>query len=485
MSLKNIAISAVAAVVLTACSQNPATGKNEFTLVSPAQERQIGAEQHPKMVQHFGGIYDEGMVGGYVAAVGGRVAGNTGTSANGYHFTLLDSPVINAFALPGGYVYVTRGLLALANNEAELASVLGHEIGHVTARHGAKRQTQSTLISLLAIGLGVAFQNDLVNQASQIAGAYFVTSYSRDQEYEADQLGVGYINRTGYDPYGAPRFLQQMDRNTQLMAKLAGQEGRSNAMDFFATHPPAPDRVRRAAAKAGTFAGPGEKPALRDAYLDQIDGMIYGDSPEEGFVRGRKFLHPVLKMGFEVPEGFYMMNSSQAVVARGPNNSAIQFDAAPVDPRMSTSAFIRDVWAKGAQIDNVETIDVNGFKGATTAITLNQQGGSMTYRLIALRIANDKVHRFLMAAPTRTYNQLAEEFRRTTYSYRRLSDREVANLKPYRLRVVTVGRGDSVRSLAARMPYDRYNEDRFRVLNAMGPNDTLRAGQRVKIVTAQ
>ncbi len=472
------------AFAVTACAQNPATGKNDFTLMSPQQEQQIGAEQHPQILKAFGGAYQEGNAGMYAASVGGRLVANSELKGQPFRFTVLDSPVVNAFALPGGYVYITRGLMALANDEAELASVLGHEIGHVTARHGAQRQTRSTLVGLLALGLGVAFQNDIVNQVSQIAGAAYITSYSRDQEYQADGLGVRYLGNTGYDPYGAPRFLSHLDANTNLRAKLAGMDGRSSGGDFFSTHPPAPDRVRRVQGQASQMAQPGERPANRNAYFDIIDGMIYGDGPEQGYVRNRKFLHPVLKIGFEVPQGFSMENSSSAVVARGPNDAVIQFDAAPVDANMSTAAFIQDVWTQGVEVQQLESIDVNGIRAATGVVTVNQQGQSLTVRLVAYRIGRAKLHRFIMMAPARTYNAMSESFRRATYSYRRLSDREAASLKPYRLRIVTVGRGDSVQSLARRMPYDSHNEDRFRVLNGMAPGQGLQVGQRVKIVSA-
>ncbi|MGB0921328.1 MAG: M48 family metalloprotease [Alphaproteobacteria bacterium] len=481
--MKRAIFTAGFAALLTACAENPATGKNELSLMSPAQERQIGAREHPKILQAFGGVYDEGNGGLYVASVGGRLVANSELKGQPFRFTLLDSPVVNAFALPGGYVYITRGLMALANDEAELASVLGHEIGHVTARHGAQRQTRSTLVGILALGLGVALQNDIVNQVSQVAGAYYISSYSRGQEYEADGLGVRYLGRTGYDPYGAPRFLGHMDANTNLQAQLAGKEGRSNANDFFSTHPPAPDRVQRARAQASKHARANAQPANRDAYLDVIDGMIYGDSPDQGFVRNRKFLHPKLKFGFEVPQGFVMSNSSAAVVASGPNNAAIQFDAARIDPNMSTAAFIQQEWVQSIEVRDMERITVNGVEAATGWVEVSQGGESLTVRLVAYRVGRDSVHRFLMMAPSRAFASMAESFRRATYSYRKLGDTEAANLKPYRLRVVTVRRGDTVRSLAARMPFQSHNEDRFLVLNGLRRGAAVQAGQRVKIVT--
>ncbi|MEN8723085.1 MAG: M48 family metalloprotease [Alphaproteobacteria bacterium] len=482
--MKSLLVGAVAVPLLAACVQNPATGKSEFTLMSPSQEAAIGKENHAKILEQFGGAYDDPAVGGYVATVGGRVAAKSELPANQFHFTVLDSPVVNAFALPGGYVYVTRGLMALAKDEAELASVLGHEIGHVTARHGAQRQTRSTLIGLLAVGVSAAAGNQAVSQVAGLAGQYFIASYSREQEFQADDLGLRYISRTPMDPYGSPRFLQRLGDHSELQQRIAGADGRSSMADFFATHPSSPDRVRRATGKAQNIAQPGQKAKGQGAYYNAIDGMIFGDSREQGFIRSKQFLHPIMKLAFKVPDGFTMMNSSAAVQARHDSGQAIiQFDGAKMPAHGSLRRFLVEDWGKGVEVKQVESIRINGMRAETGAVTTTQNGQAVTHRLVAIHYGGDRIYRLHMMAPQEQFNSFADGFQRTTYSFRKLSDREAADLKPYRLRIVTVKRGQTVTGLARQMPHDTFKVERFRVLNGLGPNDTLQAGQKVKLVT--
>ncbi len=482
---KTLLIGFVIAPLMTACTQNPATGKSEFTLMSPAQEAAIGKENHAKILEQFGGAYDDPAIGGYVASVGGRMAAKSELPANQFHFTVLNSPVVNAFALPGGYVYVTRGLLALAKDESELASVLGHEIGHVTARHGAQRQTRSTLIGLLAVGVSAAAGNQAVSQAAGLAGQYFIASYSREQEFQADDLGLRYISRTHMDPYGSPRFLGRLGDHSELQQRIAGADGRSSLADFFATHPSSPDRVRRATGRAQKIAQPGQKARGEGAYLSTIDGMIYGDSPEQGFIRNKQFLHPIMKLAFKVPDGFTMMNSSAAVQARHDSGQAIiQFDGAKMPAHGSLRRFLVEDWGKGVEVTQVESIKINGMRAETGSVTTTQNGQPVTHRLVAIHYGGDKIYRLHMMAPQSQFNKFATGFQRTTYSFRKLSDREAKGLKPYRLRIVTVGRGQTVASLARKMPYDTFQEERFRVLNGFDANEEVRAGQKVKLVTA-
>ena len=278
---------------VSACVTNQATGKSELaTLMSSEDEAAEGAAAHPKIVSAYGGVYGDPVVGSYVTGVTQRIAGATQLPDQHYRVTVLNSPVINAFALPGGYVYVTRGLLALVDDEAELAGVLGHEIGHVIARHGAQRQTAALGTTLLGAVLGAVAGDGAVNQVVSLGGQGLLAGYSRDQEYEADSLGVRYLAGAGYDPYAQGDFLAAMDENAKAEALITG-ESDTGGSDWLASHPATPERVaaaRREAQATQVPRGQGER--NKQALFHRIDGMVYGDGPEQGLIRGQTFFTP-------------------------------------------------------------------------------------------------------------------------------------------------------------------------------------------------
>lgn len=481
--LKRIA-AAAGLCVLAACATNPATGERQLTFMSQEQEAQIGAQQHGQVLQLFGGAYDDARLGSYVASIGGRIAQRTETPNAQFRFTVLDSPIVNAMALPGGYVYVTRGILALANDEAELASVIGHEIGHVTARHAATRHARGTLMGVLAAGAGAITGSETVAQLANVGAAAAIASYSRDQEYQADALGVRYISRTGYDPFGSPRFLGQLSAQERVKNKMAGKDGRDTGQDFFASHPSSPERVKRAQSLASQSGAGGGGTPNRDQYLAMIDGMVYGDSPEEGFIRDHAFLHPVLRIGFEVPQGWVIQNSSAAVLARDPaGKGAVQFDTATVDAVLSNGAYITQVWGKGMPVEGLQDIRTNGMNGATAIVQKPVQGGTAVYRLTVVRVSATQLYRFLALAAAPDFSAMDKSFRWIVGSFRQLSASEAAELKPYRLRVATVQSGETVSDYARRMSFLPFAQDQFLLMNALPPNARLQAGQKVKFVS--
>ena len=469
---------------LSGCTTNPATGDQSFTaFMSPAEERRVGAEQHPKLVKAFGGEYRDAGLKRYLDGLGALLQSTSEMPKPPFTFTLLDSPVVNAFALPGGYVYISRGLMALANDEAELAGVVAHEIGHVTARHSAERVSRGMLANLGATILGVVVGEPLLNNAAQLAAGAYIQSYSRDQEFEADQLGVRYLTRSGFDPMAMSSFLGTLGAEHQLALKVAGKEGRDPAAGLFSSHPRTADRVVQAAESARTAAGGG---LARDAdiYLNQIDGMIYGDSPRQGYVRGRDFAHGELRFGFRAPPGFRLHNSEEAVFGIHKGGAMLRFDGRPLDnPAMTTKDYLTRIWGKGLRFDGVETIEINGMEAETGAGRISGKDGRRDARLVAIRFARDQVYRFLFLTPPDQTARFDEDLRRATFSFRRLSAAEAAALKPLRIRVVTVRAGDTPESLARRMAVADYPLEHFRVLNGLGAGEPLAPGRRVKIVS--
>jgi len=483
-SLVFAALASVAGLSLSACTTNPATGEQNFTLVSPAQERQMGAEAHPQVIEQFGVYEEDPALNTYVAEISSRLHSVSEMSGEPFTFTLLDSDMVNAFAIPGGYVYVTRGLMALANNEAELAGVIGHEIGHVTARHGAQRMTQQTLAGLGALAVGIALQDRNLAQLAGAGAMAWVAGYSRSQELQSDELGVRYLTRAGYEPLAMASFLQQLDNHSDLERQLAFQEGEPNPADsWFATHPRTEDRVIAAAEIARQDLS--DPYVGRNEYLRRIDGMIYGDSPEQGFRRGNTFSHPELRFAFEVPDGFRMQNSPQQVVAFDANGAFIIFDGA-ANPGGSYPYHLQ-VWAddligQRAALNDVESLQINGMEAATGWMRLNLQQGQADVRLLTIAFDPQTLYRFIFVAPTNLASQYNLPYRETTYSFRKLSSSEAAALRPLRIRVVEVGSGDTIDTFARMMEVDDLRREHFMVLNGITSNADLQPGMLVKVV---
>ena len=465
------------------CTTNPATGERQLApLMSAEQEAQAGADAHPKILAAYGGAYSDAKLGSYVASVTARIVKATNRPDGPYRVTVLDSPVVNAFALPGGYVYVTRGLMALVNDEAELAGVIGHEIGHVNARHSAQRQTAAMGTSLLGAVLGAVVGSDAVNQIVGLGGQGLLASYSRDQEYEADMLGVRYLAKAGYDPFAAADFLQSMGAQEALNAQIRNAQYDASRNDWLASHPATPDRVAAARQHASdTGIAQGQLPRNRDAYLSAVDGMLYGDDPEQGIVRDREFIHPKLRFAFDAPQRFTITNSARAVLIEGPDGTVVQFDGAKKAAGVEIGQYLADVWGKGVKLSPVERFKVNGMNAATAAAKVGKYNG----RLVAIEYAPGEVYRFLAGTLPQTGNTYAAAIQSLVMSFRKIPAAEAKAVKPLRIDIVTVRAGDTAETLGRRMVFSDYAADRFRVLNGLGRGEQPARGQRVKLVVAK
>ncbi len=455
--------------------------------MTPQGAAQLGRSQHPKVVASYGGVYEDPQVTSYVTSVGRKVTSGVTNNGAPFQFTTLDTPVVNAFALPGGYTYVTRGLLALVNDEAELAAVLGHEVTHITKAHTAERYNRAQVAGVGALLVGLATGSQDWMEAVGYGGQLFLLDYSRDQEFESDREGVKLLDRAGYDPFAMGDFLSAMGGQSALSARMAGKGYNPGRVDYFSTHPNTAERVSRAhnlARKRGAVRG--QKMRGRDTYFGHIDGMLYGDSPDQGFVRGRRFSHPRMKFEFRAPDGFRLQNTAVAVVGHGPDGVSFQFDAAP-DYRPGTllANYISGVWAPKLKLraGSIRQTRVNGIAMASTTVAVQTRSGPVSVRLVAIAQTPDKVFRFMIVIPSQAVRAMGPRVDAMVAGYRRLSDAEAAALKPLWLRVVTVKRGDTIAGLSRRMAFDDYREDRFRALNNLTGTNQLRAGQKVKIVT--
>ncbi len=477
-------------LALGGCTVNPATGEQTFTaFMSPDKELAVGREEHPKLVKQFGGTYGDRDLAAYVNRIGqslGRLSEMPGLP---FSFTVLNDDTVNAFALPGGYVHISRGLMALAEDEAEIAGVLAHEIGHIAARHSAQRYSQAvaaniglTLLGVLGSAYGVPAD---VGQLASFGAQAWLQSYSREQELEADKLGIRYLARAGYDPTAMTSFLAKMQQHGELHAALAGRPGAVDQYNIMSTHPRTIDRVRQAMELARVRPA-GQPRRNRDRYLSLIDGMVFGDDPKAGVRRGRQFAHPDLGIRFEVPPGFFMFNGRTQVVARGPDEALIVFDLAPANDARANkdmAAYLTRMWAPRLNLADVERVDVNGLASATGRASLGGNKGPRDARFVALRGGPERIYRLLFITPRQVTGRYLTAFQRTTFSFRRLAAVEALAIKPLRLRIASVGRGDTVDSLADTLPFETYRREWFLVLNGLRPTARLTPGRTVKLVT--
>lgn len=444
-----------------------------------ASERRSGAEAHPQIVQQFGGAMS-GPVADYVRRVGQRIAVQSGGGARAedYTVTLLNSNVNNAFAVPGGYVYITRQLLALMNDEAELAFVMGHEVGHVAARHSQKRQNRAVGSNILAGLAGILTGSDLVGRLAGAGAGLYTLGYSRDQERQADSLGVRYLAGAGYDPMASSDSLGALGAQTALEARLKGQGG-AEPSKWLSTHPPSAERVQRTRAEAQTLvARAGQRATNRDAFLNAIDGMIYDDDPAEGVVQGRSFRHGGLGLALDAPQGFTIANSPQAITGTAPGN--LRFELRAADGRNADLGSIAAARWKdlGVGAQQMRATRINGVEALEGNIRANAQGGPVEATLTVYRWSPQLALTLVTIAPDGRLAGVTP----VAASVRRLSAQDSAGVRSRRIQVVRVAAGDTVQSLAARMAYDDDRLARFLTLNQLASNSQLRVGDRVKLV---
>jgi len=434
----------------------------------------LAREQHPRILATYGGEYSDPKLERMVARIVGSLTLDPENPNQTYQITILNSPAINAFALPGGYLYVTRGLLALANDSAELAAVLAHEMAHVTANHGIQRQQKEAEEVLATQVVNDVLGKDPAARVALVRGKLRLAQFSRNQELEADAIGIRAIARAGYDPFAAARFLQAMDAYSASRS-VTGQT--DEGLDFLSSHPSAPQRIELALRHARQYAPPGTGQRDRNPFLDGLDGMLFGDTPQEGYVRGRTFLHPQLGVSFSVPEGFVIDNSAAAVTAAGPGDMAIRFDGVSLDRRVPLSDYVRSGWVAGLDTASVRPLTINGNE----AVSARARADKWQFDVTVVR-ADGQVYRLLTAAPagSTALDGVAATVRD---SFRTLAPGEREALKPLRIRVVTAKPGDTVATLAARMVGVDRKLDMFRLINAMSAGATVSAGARVKIVT--
>jgi predicted Zn-dependent protease len=427
-----------------------------------------------QVMQRFGGELRDAALQGYVAQVGARIASAAGRPVR---FTLLDSDVVNAFTTGDDEVFVTRGLLAIVASEAELASVLGHEVGHIVADHAAQRSEALAEAKASATVAAVLTGDPDSGRAVAGFGQAQLASFSQAQELEADRIGVELLRRAGYAPLAMAQFLETLGDQGALAARM---EERADAERFniLSTHPVNVLRVRNAERAAGADLG-GE--TGREAYLHAIDGMLYGDAPGQGFARGRSFVHPDLDFRFDVPPGFVLRNAPSQVNATRGDGARIVFDAAHARGVASPVEYLTRRWLPRADLADLRSFDLNGRPAVSARASAWVDGEPAEIRIVAVRWRDDTMFRFIFGYPARISDALDAQYRQVIFSLTRAGD-AARRLRPHRLRIATVTPGETVKKIASRLPFADFREDRLRVLNGYPPDYEPPAGARIKIV---
>ena len=471
---------ALVAATLTNCAQNPVTGNPNLVLISETQEIAIGKREDPKVRQQYG-VYEQSGLQQYVAEIGQRLAKASHRADIEYSFLVMDSPEVNAFALPGGYIYVTRGILAYLNSEAELAAVLGHEIGHVTARHSVQQLSAGVAASVGASILQIfvpATRGALGDNAINLLGGALLSGYGRDHELEADRLGAEYLARTGYDPQAMVKVVGVLKNQELFDAEVAKAEGRQPRAyhGVFASHPDNDTRLQQVVGEAARFKLPVTR-TEEESFLRRADQMIFGDSPKQGILRNNDFYHADLGLAMSFPPGWRVRNRPQNVAATSPGEEAL------IDLRSGGAAKGKpsEVLRKALRLSESEPVTDTNIRGLPGATVRTAIGGRPT-RAAVVFIGKEALLIGAQARTTAGFTQYQEAIEASIHSIHAMTDQERAFARPLRLRIITAQAGQTFSELARRSPLGRFAEGHLRVINGMYPAGEPVAGQPLKVV---
>ncbi len=493
------------ALVASACATNPVTGKKQLSFMSEDQEIRLGQELDQQVRTEMG-VYEDRNLQRYVEEIGMKLARQSQRPNLPWHFTVVDSPAINAFALPGGYIYITRGILPFLDNEAQLAGVLGHEIGHVTARHAAQQYTRGAATSwgMLIGSIFVPALQTFGGLAESGLGVAFL-KFSRDDELQADALGAEYASASGWDAAEIPAFLTTLSR----VDEMSDHNGTPN---WLATHPQPENRVAKVGStvtKLRTEDNPGSKE--RDAYLEHIDGMLFGDNPEEGIVRGHQFIHPTLRFAIEFPEGWEIANGEEEVIAQEPGNKNFMIFRAVRETSARTIADVAQRHMNGAGYKATEGSDVTlaGLEAFVGTYAGNAKGlGKVMARGAHIAMPPASVlnssrrsragstppgtslsprattYFFAGVTAAEIFPTYLADFNKAIQSFRVLSPNEADDIEPNRVDLYTARQGDTWQSIAQRAGKGLVKASTLAIMNDHAVDDLPQPGERLKIVVA-
>src|SRR5262245_43469840 len=460
------------------CARNPVTGKRQIVLVSESQEIAMGRESDPQVRQEYG-VADAPALQNYIQLMGQKLVRVSHRPNLEWHFTVVDSPVVNAFAIPGGYIYLTRGILAYLGNEAELAGVMGHEIGHVTARHSVRQITRQELAQL---GLGVgSVLSPAIGQFGNLAetgiGVVFLR-FSRDDEREADRLGVEYAARAAYDPRQVSSFFD-------ILARLSAANDRQTIPGWLSTHPDPPQRVEATRMLGDQWIEmlglTEERMAVnRDPFLRAIDGIVFGNNPRDGFVEGSRFYHPDLEFQIDLPSGWRVDNTNEAVIAIEPQQGAqLQLTIAQTPAGMTADAYVRALASRGLTPQSAVDVRIHGYDAVLATYILRTQQGILSAIAGFIEYQNRILQVVGVTPDPRRFGDMMEQSIR---SFDQVSDSRILRVQPDRLKIYTSQQGDTLTAIAKKNANPRVSADDLAILNRLAIDQPITPGRLLKIV---
>jgi predicted Zn-dependent protease len=448
-------------------------------MFSEAQEIAMGNESHPAILAQFGEVQDEELQK-YFNDIGQKMAALSHRPHLKWQFTVVDDSLVNAFAVPGGFIYFTRGILAYMNNEAELAGVLGHEIGHVTARHSVAQLSKSQLFGL-GVGIGSIFSPTFAQYSdlAQMGLGILFLKYGRDDETESDELGVKYMYEMGYDPTQLSGFFEVFER-------MSEESGRS-VPSWLSSHPAPPDRIQKTSSLARTMLAGNPRTNLkisRQPFLNRIKGLVYGENPREGFVENGRFLHPDLRFQMRFPDDWKVQNTRSAVYILAPSQQAgIQLTLAPPEVKNPRTRAENIAQQPGIEMLETSSRQINGLNAFSAVYQVNNQNG--TIQALASFISyRDNLYEIMGLSQPAQFNQYADAFKQTIRSFQTLKDEKILAVQPDKLELYQVKRGGTLKDVARLYPNQRVDVSSLSLLNRIGETERLKAGQTVKVIRA-
>jgi len=469
---------AIGILLLQACATNPVTGRSEFAL-SEKWELNAGKQYHQEILKQYT-VYDDPELQEYVNDIGQRLAKKSHRPDLPFTFTLLDSPQVNAFALPGGYVYVTRGIMAYMTKESHLAGVIGHEIGHVTGRHGAQRAAQQQIAGVASVAVAVGTGSSELAQASQYLGGALMSGYGRTQELESDRLGAEYIAKNNYavdDMIGVIGILKNQELFARERAEAEGRQVQAYH-GLFSSHPKNDKRLQEVIRAADKFRDVTQPVPDDGKFLRLTDGMSYGENEEQGITRGNKFYHKALNLFVEFPEGWQLQNGANQLVAVAPGgNQAISMRMDSVAPPVDAPGYLATKFGEFRDGRNVSTSEDQGYAGVATVS--DQRTGQQQNLRVSMIARGNQAFIFTGLGKDTLPNQ---SFFDVTRSVRKLKKSELGLATGRKIKLVKAKRGDTIASLAAQSNLSKYAQAQLRLINDLYPSGEPKAGQMIKII---
>lgn len=466
------------AIFVSGCAINPVTGESDFVTISESEEIAQGAKYHQSIVDLYG-IYHNPELQVYVNRLGQTLAAKSHRSHLDFHFTVLDSPEINAFALPGGYIYITRGIMAYLSSEAELAGVLGHEIGHVTARHSVRQQSGQFASSLLNVLVAATTGSQSLGELSNQLSTGIVRGYGRKHELEADKLGAEYLHKIGYNPDSMLEVISVLKDQELYEKALAKKQNRQPNIyhGVFSTHPKNDQRLKTVVGAAKKLSTKNYRSSNETGYLKMIDGITWGQNIEQGVVVNNRFLHPGLAISIQFPEKWQVNNSPEALMARDHASGAI-VQIIPVALKQKES--LQDLLKR--QTNNSKLIVKKHEFGASTITQASTGNSNQPARLSALKVDNSQALLVIGTSKKESFKTSDTQFMKINQSFSLLSAEDRASIASPVLAVIKASKNDSFQSLAKSSPINFEAENILRLLNRAFPEGDIVINQPIKII---